>query len=420
MKWKREICNLIISVFILVMVSTGAAQTSDGQDVSSGPTFLGESLLRNASFIMDFSYIFRNVTDDELNTYQIPFFVDPGTQKAQPGDINLNYGELAADINVDRNFALFFDFIFTKESFLLDELYANTASLPYGFKFKVGRFLSNFGLHNKLHKHQWSFFDAPLVQRAFFGDRGLLEDAFQVGWEVPVDFFMLIGIEVGKGENSQSLGTDTFGPSELGVKKSKYPNLYTLFIDSNVTASNLKVTWGLSLASGNARIKGNLETNSGTGVYGDTFLGGFDLGFKYNFDKFSYIEWQNELIYRSIKGSLFQGEQGNAIPTIKSITKNQIGAYTQLVVKPFEYWRLGARAEILRNNIKLQDADKKPPENLMKFSGMLDFNPTEYTQIRLQFNYNKEYYDSNNNQVNVQEFIIQFNFSPGPHGAHII
>ncbi|MCL1832881.1 MAG: hypothetical protein FWG49_00105 [Leptospirales bacterium] len=369
---------------------------------------------------MDFSYIHRNVTDDEMNSSQIPTFAAPGVIEHPQSGFNLNYGELAANLQIDFNFEIFFDFLFTKNDFEIDEIYANTINIPYGFGFKVGRFLSAFGWHNRFHKHQWDFSDAPLIQTVFFGERGLLEDAIQASWTVPVDFYMLIGIEIAKGENSNSFGSDSFGHPDLGVRKSKGPNLYLFFIDSNVNISSLLINWGLRVAGGQARIKGDLQTNSGAGIYGATVIGGAHIGFKYNFDRFTYIEWQNEVILRNIKGDIFVGEQNEPVPLKYDVSKNQIGMYSQLILKPLEYWRFGIRGEILTGNDEIDLADKISSGTLIKYSAMTDFNPSEYSQIRLQLNYNKEFHNIDDKPLDVLEVILQFNFAFGSHGAHLI
>ena len=415
----KKINMCIVSIAIIFGLS-GYVEAKDKYDRSSGASYTGESLFRNASFIMDFSYIYRNVTDDEMSSSQIPTFIAPGVIEYPKSGLNLNYGELAANPQIDYNFEIFFDFLFTKDDIKIDEMYANTTHIPYGFRFKVGRFLSAFGWHNRFHKHQWDFFDAPLIQTVFFGEKGLLEDAIQAGWEVPVDFYMLIGIEISKGENSESFGTESFGHPDMGVKKSSGPNLYLFFIDSNVNLSNLLINWGLRVAGGKSRIKGDLQTNSGSGVYGTTIIGGAHLGFKYNFDRFTYIEWQNETILRNIKGDIFIGEESEPVPLKYAITKNQIGAYSQIILKPYEYWRFGLRGEILTGNDKLDLVNKTSSGTLTKYSAMIDFNPSEYSQIRLQFNYNKEFHNVDDKPIDLQEVILQFNFAFGPHGAHLI
>jgi hypothetical protein len=48
-----------------------------------------------------------------------------------------------------------------------------------------------------------------------------------------------------------------------------------------------------------------------------------------------------------------------------------------------------------------------------RWTGALEFNPTEFSRIRLQYNYDK----SDPNKVN-QEIFLQFLIAVGAHGAH--
>jgi len=415
----KKIYVCVVYVAIILGLSE-YVYAKDKYDRSSGDSYIGESLFKSASLIMDFSYMYRNITDDEMNSSQIPTFAAPGVTEYPKSELNFNYGELAVNPQIDYNFEIFFDFLFTKDDLKVDEMYANTINIPYGFKFKVGRFLSAFGWHNRFHKHQWDFFDAPLIQTVFFGEKGLLEDAIQASWEVPVDFYMLMGIEIAKGENSKSFGIEDFGSSDMGVKKSKGPNLYLLFIDSNIGLSNLVINWGFSIAGGQARLKEDFQTNSGSAIYGTTIIGGAHLGFRYNFDRFTYIEWQNETIVRNIKGDIFIGKENEPVPLKYAVTKNQIGGYSQLILKPYEYWRFGVRGEILNGSDNIDLINKVSSDILTKYSAMIDFNPSEYSQIRLQFNYNKELRNIDDEPLDVYGIILQFNFTFGPHGAHLI
>ncbi len=68
-------------------------------------------------------------------------------------------------------------------------------SLPWGFQVKGGKFRSSFGRLNVQHEHVWDFADAPLVNRAFFGEDGLVEKGVQINWLAPTPFYLLLGAE---------------------------------------------------------------------------------------------------------------------------------------------------------------------------------------------------------------------------------
>ena len=53
----------------------------------------------------------------------------------------------------------------------LEEAFFETLSLGGGFNIRGGRFYSAIGYLNQQHRHEWDFYDAPLVYRGLFGDQ---------------------------------------------------------------------------------------------------------------------------------------------------------------------------------------------------------------------------------------------------------
>ncbi|MCL1864463.1 MAG: hypothetical protein FWF73_01480, partial [Spirochaetes bacterium] len=76
----KKIKENIVSITIIFVLSGNVhvIYAKDKHDRSSGNSYTGESLFRNASFIMDFSYIYRNAADGEISSYEIPTFAAPG------------------------------------------------------------------------------------------------------------------------------------------------------------------------------------------------------------------------------------------------------------------------------------------------------------------------------------------------------
>jgi hypothetical protein len=58
------------------------------------------------------------------------------------------------------------------------------------------------------------------------------------------------------------------------------------------------------------------------------------------------------------------------------------------------------------------------PEDMYVTSAMLEYNPSEFSRIRLQYNHNSSLYDEEGHKNNKNEFIVQFNYAIGAHGAH--
>jgi hypothetical protein len=84
--------------------------------------------------------------------------------------------------------------------------------------------------------------------------------------------------------------------------------------------------------------------------------------------------------------------------------------------------RAGLRFDLLQANEILENGHRRDlPESLPRFSGMIEFNPTEFSRVRLQYNYDLSRYTETNQQFNrtaVHEVSLQVNLAIGAHGAH--
>ena len=95
----------------------------------------------------------------------------------------------------------------------------------------------------------------------------------------------------------------------------------------------------------------------------------------------------------------------------------QSGWYVQGIYQFAPYWRVGLRTERLDsgaidygvNNAYLLRPDYVPVRNAL----MLDFNPSEFSRIRLQFAQDKLRQGETDNQI-----FLQYQMSLGAHGAH--
>jgi hypothetical protein len=105
--------------------------------------------------------------------------------------------------------------------------------------------------------------------------------------------------------------------------------------------------------------------------------------------------------------------------TISDIEKRQGGLYAQLIVKPFLLWRFGARYDILhKNDIYVDEIrDTEMPENTDRFSFMIEYNFSEFSRFRLQFNQDRTKYSGDDRRI-VNEVIFQCNLAIGAHDEH--
>ncbi len=418
--------SCVLTFFLTERIIHGQENVAGQNPLSSG-SFSQPKFVPDISLILDFSAVYRDMDDEEFETLEIPEFIHGhGHEEEEHGHshshmnanrgFNLNYGELALHSAVDPYFDLWAMFHLSPEGFEIEEGFVNTTSLPAGLQLKLGKFLSGFGRHNGQHAHYWDFADQPSVYRAFLGDHGLCERGVQTTWTAPVGFYLLAGAESLQGENAASFGYDGFSNNQIEKKSAGAPNVYTGFIKSSFDAGDFTILYGVSGAGGKARINHDLTDDSGHALYGDTLILGGDLTVKYLIDSYRYLSLQGEYLQRNINGNLYKA--GTTGTVAADIEKSQSGYYAQFVIKPFPLWRFGIRHEtLIINEIKIDGEKTDAPENLSKYSAMIEYDPTEFSRIRLQYNYDRTKYCENEKKP-VHEIILQFNMSIGAHGAH--
>jgi len=384
----------------------------------------GQRSLLNLSLIVDTSFVARNKNDQEFKKLEIPGLFhrhegnghghEHGALNEKRG-FNLNYAELFLYAPVDPFFDLYATIPFSEGGAEVEEAYAVTRGLPFGFQFKVGKFRSSFGRLNAQHPHAWDFANQPLVYKVFLGDDGLKEKGVQLNWLAPTPFYLLFGVEVLQGENEQSFGTEGFKVDDVEVGDTRKPNLYLGFVKTSFDVGNLSVLTGLSFATGHSRVN-HLGEDDPHAFAGKTKLYGFDLTAKYMIDSYRYISFQGEYLYRDQKGTEYEFHD-NTLET-EELKKKQGGFYTQLVFKFDRRLRAGIQYNLInKNNVKKNGVKEDLPKNLPAYYAMLEYNPTEFSRIRFQVGQNRAFFH-NGERKTVNEFILQFNFAIGAHGAH--
>ena len=387
-------------------------------------SFSQSKFVPDISFILDGSFVGRNVNDETLKNLKVPEFIPSGISNPKRG-FNLNYGELYLYSPVDPYFDLAATIPFSESGVELEEAYFTTKFLPFGFQVKGGKFRSSFGRLNPQHAHVWDFADAPLLNRSFFGEDGLKEKGVQINWLAPTPVYLLLGAEILQGENEASFGTDALRLGKNGLAFAKdgaqQPNLFVSYIKSSIDIGKLSLLGGLSYAQGQTRQ--NL-TNGSTPqmAYGDTKIYGLDLTAKYFIDSYRYVSWQSEYMYRYMNlnvGTDSAPDDPSQALSVFGKELKQSGFYSQLVYRFARRWRIGARYDLLnQNDVYVNGVKQNLPGDLDRISAMLEFKPTEFSTLRLQFNRDNSLFDGNNMREPVNSVFLQFNMAIGAHGAH--
>jgi hypothetical protein len=355
------------------------------------------------SLIVNTFFYDSNLTQAELDSRTIPGFtnVPLGTRKG----FNLESAELMIFAPVDPYLNLYANIPVTEEGVELEEAYFVTSSLPAGLQVKGGKFKSGFGRINAQHPHAWDFVDAPLNYRAFMGTEGMGgEKGIQVTWLPDLPVYLQLGVEALQGENDQLFGADA----------KDGPHAFTVFAKTSMEIGESgTILFGPSFAWGKANIPTVADDTTFTG---DTDLFGFEMVYKWKPSRDRGFILQSEYLYRKQTGDLRTGDAADPASTVAPLTRAQDGIYVQGLYQ-IDRWRIGARYDVLdlfKKDFLLsgtqQDLGKKP----WRATGALEFNPSEFTRIRLQYTRDESSRDGKGNN----ELYLQMLLGIGAHAAH--
>jgi hypothetical protein len=371
---------------------------------SSKPTS-SNALNPDISLILSGTYANRSKDSNyHITGFQAGGEVGPGTK-----GFNLGESELGVYANVDPNFYGGLNLSLASDNTAsVEEAFIQTTSMPYGITLKAGRYFSSIGYLNDQHAHTWDFVDNPLAYQAFLGKQ-FGDDGVQIKWLAPTDLFMEFGAEYGRGRIADTAGKDKNGGSAGSV---------FAHVGGDVGSSN---SWRAGLSyldvSPNDRTSNDIDT---TGAFvANTFTGNSrlwltDFVWKWapngNATDTSF-KLQGEYLHRNEDGTLTTNLNAN------QYSASQDGWYVQGVYKFLPYWRTGLRYDRLDsgtvdyglNTSSLANVDYNP----QRISWMVDYNPSEFSRIRLQLSQDKSRQEATDNQV-----FIQYQMSLGAHGAH--
>ena len=335
-----------------------------------------------------------------------------------PGRRGLSLGEseLAISANVDHLFAGNLIVSLTPENTVsVEEAYGVYTAAPYGLVPKFGRFFSGLGYMNEQHQHAWDFIDAPLAYQAFLGGQ-YGNDGLQVKWIAPTEQFLEFGAEVGNG--------DSFPGSERN-KNGVGSGVIYAHAGGDIGASH---SWraGLSYLETRARDRDYSQVdlagnNAQVGFNGTSHIAIADFVWKYapngNAQNTNF-KLQGEYFWRRESGDLTYDVDGAlGLTNTSAYTSRQSGWYLQGVYQFMPYWRVGARYDRLDPghvdygaNAAYLDSPAFHPE---RYTLMVDYTPSEFSRIRLQYGQSKTLAGVTDNQL-----FLQYILTLGAHGAH--
>ncbi|MBK7236934.1 MAG: hypothetical protein IPI02_15375 [Sterolibacteriaceae bacterium] len=304
----------------------------------------------------------------------------------------------------------------------VEEAYIQTTSLGNGLALKAGRFFSGIGYLNPQHAHTWDFVDNPLAYQALLGTQ-YGDDGVRLTWLAPIDQYLELGAEVGRGRSRSFPGSDS-GRNGAGMAA------LTAHTGGDIGDSH---SWraGVSVLRAKANEQSLIATNAAGEQVTNSFTGSTrvwvaDAVWKWapngNPTRTNF-KLQAEYLRSTRSGSLVHDggslvhDGGNVDGAAADYRAVQSGWYLQGVYQLMPRWRVGLRTERLNpgtpdyglNAESFAGSAFRPRKNTV----MVDFNPSEFSRLRLQVAQDRSREGLADNQL-----FLQYQTSLGAHGAH--
>lgn len=401
----------------LTQAEAAAGQAQAAAQASRRPT--GENAF-NPAISLILSGTYGNFSQDPDN-YRIGGFI-PAGREAGPGrrGFSLGESELFLSASVDPYFRGSFTLAVTPENEVeVEEAFVQTLGLGRGLTLKAGRFFSGIGYLNEIHPHAWDFVDAPLAYQAFLG-RQLGDDGIQLRWVAPTETFLELGAEAGRGGSFPGADRNKNGAGAAA-----------LFVHAGGDLGE-SIAWraGASYYAAGA-VDRDFADADGAGLpvvnrfAGDSRLWVADFVMKYapgGNPARTHFKLQGEYLRRRESGTLTFDSAGRALAD--SYQSSQSGWYLQGVYQFLPRWRAGLRYDRLDSGTPFVGQVASGALTSADFPGlaahipkrstvMLDWNPSEFSRVRLQYARDEARPGITDHQV-----FFQYLMSLGAHGAH--
>jgi len=334
---------------------------------------------------------------------------------------SLKESELSISANIDPQFRGVGTFSLDPAGGIsVENGFVQTSALGNGLNLKFGRFFSGLGYLNEQHSHVWDFVDQPLVYRALW-DNQYADDGLQLKWLAPTDMFVEVGGELGRGLGFP--GTDRQNKNGAGAGV-----LFAHFGDDIGIEHSWRAGVSLHETRRENAVSDAVPDLPGTaGGVSNSFSGnsrtaGLDFVWKYSPNgniREHYLKVQSEYFRRKGNGLLTYDTALGGANLTGSYTVTQSGWYLQSVYQFMPTWRTGLRYDRLDPGTAsvgaaiATDVISNYAFNPSRLTWMADYNPSEFTRIRLQLAHDNSRQGLADNQL-----FVQYIMSLGAHGAH--
>lgn len=325
--------------------------------------------------------------------------------------------ELTLDGAVDPYFKGFTNIVFKLDeggetAVELEEAFLLTTSLPANLQLKLGQFFAEFGRQNTLHPHSWAFVDQPLVLNRMFGPEGFRSQGMRLSWLAPTPFYTeaMLGVVNSVGGTTFSFQSDESPEIHGGVLRE--PAVESpgdmLFVPRIASSFELSGTQTLLLGVSAALGPNNSGPAARTGIFG------VDAYYKWKpaaaQQGFPFVSLQVEALARRYEASERESAENAAI-VLPGETLRDRGWYGQLLYGVRPRIVAGLRADVVSGDDGSFASELRADR--FRLSPNLTWYPTEFSKIRLQYNY-----DDRKSVGTDHSIWMQFEFLLGAHASH--
>jgi hypothetical protein len=318
----------------------------------------------------------------------------------------------------------------------LEETYLVSQTLPV--QVKLGHYFTEFGRLNPTHPHAWKFIDQPIVNTRLFGGDGMRAPGVRGAYFLPVSWTseVLFGLQAARGETLASFwgepdATSAGGGSSQGgfFEDAAHEDVRN-FADLAWFA-RWENAFDFSQEISGVLAGSALFGPNDSGPDGSTSIFGLDLVVKWrpanNERGWPFVIFEGELMFRTYEvDSDFQ--TGAGAPASPDDLEDR-GFYAQILFGFTPGWTAGARIEKFQGDgdsfdqagLAFVDPDFDPTrDERTRFSLLLAYHPSEFSRIRLQYNYDQA--ESLENLPNVDDTAssiwLSVEFLIGSHPPH--
>jgi hypothetical protein len=277
---------------------------------------------------------------------------------------------------------------FGEEGVELEEGYITFTALPAGLVARVGKMRAAFGKVNTIHNHALEYIDRPLVTGSLLGGEEGIGDAGISLTRIlpaPKGIFLEGTAQVYRGDSADLFTAgDRKDVSVVGHLRG-YKDL----------TESTNIDLGFSYARGHNDTGSSFLTN----------LYGIDATLRWKPLRraiYHSFLWRNEFVWS-------HRDQLNAL--LATETQKAFGMYSSAEYRLNRRWTVGGRFD---RSARARDASLIDTG----FSAILTYWPSEFSQVRGQYRYGRLWDEPGLRYTHANEFLFQFLFVLGAHGAH--